>query len=348
MGSTISRRDLFRKAQGLALGTPFLSLLACGDGRRSTLLKGATMGTTYSVQLYPLPAGAGREDLKADIDRILETVNDQMSTYRPDSEISRLNRSASTAWLGASVDTVTVVEEALRIARLSAGAFDPTIGPLVDLWGFGAEAGQPRIPSPEAIEATLGRVGYRGVRTRLSPPAVGKDAADIRVDLSGIAKGFGVDKVAAYLERSGVQNYLVEIGGELRGRGYSRRGEAWRIGIEMPIGAPRTVARVVRLGGAALATSGDYRIFFESEGARFSHIINPRSGRPVEHGLASVTVVAPSALQADAWSTALMVLGPEAGLELARRENLAALFIARNGDGFTETRSPGFAQYLVA
>jgi thiamine biosynthesis lipoprotein len=348
MVSVFTRRDVILQAQRLALATPFLSLIACdGGGRRQTELSGATMGTTYSVKIPRLPKGVERQVLERDIAAILETVNAQMSTYRPDSELSRFNAGQSVSWAVVSPDTLAVVDEALRVSRLSGGAFDPTIGPLVDLWGFGPGSGPRAIPSRARIEAILPATGYRHVRTAASPPALGKDRRDIRVDLSGIAKGFGVDKVAEHLERVGVGYYLVEIGGELRGRGYNAQGSVWRVGIERPA-ALGTVQRVVRLGGQGLATSGDYRIFFERDGARYSHILDARDGRPVDHGLASVTVIAPTAMQADALSTALMVLGPEAGLELARREGVAAFFIARKGDGFVETASPEFARYLIS
>ena len=347
MVSVFTRRDVILQAQRLALATPFLNLIACdGGGRRQTELSGATMGTTYSVKIPRLPKGVERQVLERDIAAILETVNAQMSTYRPDSELSRFNAGESAFWAVVSPDTLAVVDEALRVSRLSGGAFDPTIGPLVDLWGFGPGSGPQAVPSQARIEAILPATGYRHVRTAASPPALGKDRRDIRVDLSGIAKGFGVDKVAEHLERVGVNYYLVEIGGELRGRGYNAQGSVWRVGIETPA-ALGTVQRVVRLGGQGLATSGDYRIFFERDGARYSHILDARDGRPVDHGLASVTVIAPTAMQADALSTALMVLGPEAGLELARRERVAAFFIARKGDGFVETASPEFARYLI-
>jgi thiamine biosynthesis lipoprotein len=347
MVSAFTRRDVIRQAQRLALATPFLSLIACdAGGRRQTELIGATMGTTYSVKIPRLPKGVEREALERDIAAILETVNAQMSTYRPDSELSRFNAGASASWAEISPDTLAVVDEALRVSRLSGGAFDPTIGPLVDLWGFGPGSGPRAIPSQDRIEAILPATGYRHVRTAASPPALGKDRHDIRVDLSGIAKGFGVDKVAEHLERVGIDYYLVEIGGELRARGYNARGSVWRVGIERPA-AMGTLQRVVRLGGQGLATSGDYRIFFERDGARYSHILDARDGRPVDHGLASVTVIAPTAMRADVLSTALMVLGPTAGMELARRDGIAAFFIARKGASFVETASPEFASYLI-
>jgi thiamine biosynthesis lipoprotein len=212
MASTLSRRDLICQAKGLALATPFLGLVACDGGnagRRLTKLRGATMGTTYGVKVTDLPASVDPHALKTDIDRILETVNQQMSTYRPESELSRFNAAGSRSWFRVSADTLTVIEEALGIGRLTDGAFDPTVGPLVGLWGFGADGGEPRVPSAEAIADVRRKVGYRRVRTRLARLAVAKSDADIRVDLSGIAKGFAVDRLAEHLEGQGVAHYLV-------------------------------------------------------------------------------------------------------------------------------------------
>ena len=345
-----SRREVIRQAVGLAVATPFLSLIACdggGTGRKLTLVTGTTMGTTYSVKIPKMPASVDRLAMENDIAAILETVNEQMSTYRPESELSRFNAATSDSWTEVSPATLAVIREALRMSRLSGGAFDPTIGPLVGLWGFGAGSRRQDVPSRHQIEETLGGIGYRKVRTKASPPSIAKSRDDVRVDLSGIAKGFGVDKIAEYLERIGVEYYLVEIGGELRGRGYNQRGGVWRVGIEKPAAAPGTGHRVVHLGGQALATSGDYRIFFERQGARYSHIIDAHNGWPVDHGLASVTVIAPTTMQADALSTALMVLGPEAGSDLARREKIAAFFIAKAGNGYVEIVSPEFVRYLI-
>jgi len=347
MTSDLTRRDFLRHTRRVALATPFLSIMACDDrGRRQTELNGATMGTTYSIKIPHLPGDVEREALERGVAAVLEAVNDRMSTYRENSELSLFNAGAAAGNIPVSPDTLAVVDEALRISRLSGGAFDPTVGPLVGLWGFGAYGGAPAVPARDRIAATIPATGFRHVRTSASPPALAKDRDDIRVDLSGIAKGFGVDKVAEYLELSGVEYYLVEIGGELRGRGYNSQGSVWRIGIERP-DLPAAPRRVVRLGGQGLATSGDYRIFFERDGARYSHILDPRSGRPVDHGLASVTVVAPTAMEADGLSTALMVMGPAAGLELARREGIAAFFMARKGDGIVETASPEFTRYLT-
>ncbi|MHA1151115.1 MAG: FAD:protein FMN transferase [Alphaproteobacteria bacterium] len=347
MVSVFTRREVIRRAKGLALATPFLSLMACDGGRQLTQVSGATMGTTYGVKIPYLPPGLEREGLAQEIARIFESVDRRMSTYRADSELSRFN-AAGTEPAQVSRHTLTVVEAAARMSRLSGGVFDPTVGPLVDLWGFGPGGAHGRVPSQERIEEVLRQIGVAKLRTSKEPPALGKRQGDVRLDLSSIAKGFGIDQVAEHLDRLGLRQYLIDIGGELRGRGYGPRGALWRVGIERPAGASRAVQRVIRLGRQALATSGDYRIFFERDGQRYSHIIDPRNGRPVDHGLASVTVVAATAMEADALSTALMVLGPEAGFELAERQRLAAFFIARNGEGLVELVTRGFAPYLIA
>lgn len=333
------------------MATPFLGLVACdGNGvrRKTTNFAGATMGTTYSIRVADLPRHIDHSALKFAIDGILATLNDQMSNWRPASEISRFNAGAASSWVGVSGDTLSVIEEALRISRVSGGAFDPTIGPLVDLWGFGPASGNRHVPSQNQIGAALRKTGFQNIRTSVSQLAVAKRKASVEITLCGIAKGFGVDRLAEHLDREGVDQYLVEVGGELRARGYSPRRRPWRVGIERPIAGRRTIQRIVELHGEAVASSGNYRNFFDRNGMRFSHIIDPRTGEPISHETASVTVIAPTAMQADALSTALMVLGPEAGLDLAEKENLAALFIVKDGPRYVEINSRKFERYGIS
>lgn len=351
MASTLTRRDLLQRAKGVALAAPLLGIAGCDESqarRRLTVLSGPTMGTSYSVKITDLTPGIDAGELNTEVERILEEINDQMSTYRAGSELSRFNSRKSKSWMEVSAETLMVIDSALRVSRLTGGAFDPTIGPLVNLWGFGPSEHRSRAPEAGRIAEATSHTGYPKIATRASSPAIRKNEPKIQVDLSGIAKGFAVDQVADLLERAKISQYLIEIGGELKGRGLNPRAEPWKIGVEKPVAGQRTVQRVVRLDGSALATSGDYRNFFEQHGRRFSHIIDRRSGRPVSHGLASVTVIAPSAMEADALSTALMVLGPEAGVELAKRENLAALFIAKQKKGFGEIWTRAFRRYVVA
>lgn len=308
---------------------------------------GATMGTTYTIKAAALPSNVDPTLLHREIEAVLESVDRRMSTYDPESELSRFNRSTDTGWFPVSSDTARVIDEALRIGQLTGGAFDVTVGPLVDLWHFGPgrkEAGE--APSPEKVAAARERVGFERLEVRLAPPAVRKSRGDVRVDLSGIAKGFAVDRVAALLERRGVENYMVEIGGETRTRGRNSRGTPWQIAIEAPSETTRTVQEVVRPGAQAMATSGDYRNYFISGGRRYCHILDPRTGRPVVHRLVSATVLDASCATADALATALMVLGPEKGYELASQRGMPALLLIATESGLEERMTPEFAALL--
>lgn len=302
------------------------------------------MGTTYCVELVALPAGVDADDLRAEVDRIIQSVDERMSTYAPDSELSRFNAAASTDWFPVTADTQAVVAEALRVSRLSDGAFDVTVGPLVDLWGFGPAGSTHLLPAEADLALARANVGYALLETRASPPALRKRVPGLTVDLSGLAKGFAVDAVVRRLEDAGIHHYLVEIGGELRARGRNAAGEPWRVGIEKPSEDGRSIQRVVLLADRAIATSGDYRRFFEQRGRRFAHVIDPRTGRPVEHDVASATVLAKTAIEADAFATALMVMGPARGLDLAEELGLTVHLIVRAGEGFAELSTSGFQE----
>lgn len=322
-------------------------LAACGTGAPEPVrLAGPTMGTQYNITLPRPAADLDPEALQAGIDALLARINRIMSTYDPESELSRFNRNPSTDWVPVSPELLSVVAEALRVSRLSGGAFDITVGPLVNLWGFGPDMGGDALPTEAAIAAARERVGYRKLQS--SGSALKKDRPDVYLDLSAIAKGYGVDRVAAYLETRGVTDYLVEIGGELRAKGRNPRGEPWTIAVEKPSPGERAVERVIQVsGGGGVATSGDYRNFFEKDGQRYSHAIDPHSGLPIRHRLASVTVIRPDCMEADALATTLLVLGPEAGYALAERERYAALFIVIDGDRFVDKATPEFDQYLL-
>ncbi|WP_082674486.1 FAD:protein FMN transferase [Thiohalocapsa sp. ML1] len=321
-----------------------LALAGCGPREHTLTLAGPTMGTSWSVQLPRPPAGVDQAALYAGITAVLEEVNARMSTYQADSELSRFNAAESTDWFPVSDELVRLVDTALAVSTLSDGAFDVTVGPLVNLWGFGPEVQADELPAQAEIDAALVRVGWTLLHTRTEPPALRKDRPDVYVDLSAIAKGHGVDRVAAVLEAAGVRDYLAEIGGELRGRGVNAEGEPWRIAVERPDPGRRAVLRVVALTDQAMATSGDYRNFFELDGRRYSHSIDPATGRPVDHQLASVTVLAERCGEADAWATALLVLGPERGRALADERGLAALFVERIGEELRLSESAAFAR----
>jgi len=333
---------------GAAWLLPFLFLLAsCTPGPEVWRFEGATMGTVYHVTVVDPPAGLSREAAAAGVDAALAEVNARMSTYRADSEVSRFNRAAPGEWFAVSADTADVVATALEVHARSGGAFDITVGPLVDLWGFGAGSkGEDRVPAEAEIAAAAARVGSGALRVRADPPALRKEA-EREIDLSAIAKGYGVDRAALWLEGNGVANYMVEVGGEVRTAGRNPQGSKWRIGIEAPELQQGHAITAVALSGESVATSGDYRNYFESGGRRYSHTIDPATARPVDHALASVTVVAADCKTADALATAIDVLGPERGMAFAEREKLPVYLIVRAGGGFESRSSTAFAPYLV-
>lgn len=300
-------------------------------------LTGPTMGTRYAVSLVGgTEAEAGR--LRDRIDGRLAEVNRLMSTYDPESELSRFNASRGADWFDVSGETAVVVRAAIELARVSGGAYDPTVGPLVNLWGFGPDGDRDAPPSERETTELMSAIGYDQIDVRTDPPALRKRSESAYVDLSSIAKGHGVDAVAELLTEAGVGAFMVEIGGEVRTRGTKPGGLPWRIGVERadtplrPTAGGRSLQRVVELVDRSLATSGDYRNYFEHEGRRYSHTIDPRTGRPVEHGLATVTVLAPTCREADGLATALLVLGPVAGYDWAVELGVPALFVTRSDD----------------
>ncbi len=325
----------------LAAGAVFLLLTACDRPRPAIHLVGDTMGTRYSVKVIG-PGAIEPESLQNRIEELLTAINGTMSTYDPNSELSRLNRNSATDWIDVSDQLYTVLEVAMRIGRATGGAFDITIGPLVNLWGFGPEPGARTVPDIAAIESARQRVGIDKLLLRASPTAVRKRRGDVYIDLSAIAKGYAVDQIAAYLDGQGFADYLVEIGGELRASGSNQSGVPWRIGIENPVVEGRVIGQTAPLRDNGMASSGNYRNFFELDGVRYGHTIDPRTGTPTRHRLGAVTVIHPQAMMADAWATALMSLGFDAGLALAREHNLAALFLVAEADKWESTVTPAF------
>ncbi len=311
-------------------------------------LTGSTMGTSYDLKLVPAQGQTVPADFRNRVEELLARINRQMSTYDPNSELSRFNRNPSTDWIAVSPELHQVVAEGLRTSELTNGAFDITVGPLVNLWGFGPEPRRDQVPSDVAIARVRERVGYWRLQAREQPPALKKERADLYVDLSALAKGYGVDQLAALVETTGITSYLVSIGGEIRARGHNGQGQPWTIAIEKPVPGQRAVERLVRFGDRSISTSGDYRNFFEQNGQRYSHVINPRTGRPVLQTLASVTVIGDRSMIADATATALMVAGPDAGFQLASEHHLAAFFVLVKPEGFQERYTPEFEPFLVS
>ena len=284
--------------------------------------------------------------LKAEIDALLNEINQQMSTYLPDSELSRFNAQRTTDWVEVSPELYTVVATAQHISQLTEGAFDISVGPLVNLWGFGPDPARDSAPPLESIEALRDRVGYRLLALRETPPALKKQHPEMYLDLSALAKGYGVDRVAALLDSKGMHDYLVEIGGELKLSGLNTRREPWHIAIEKPTPEWRMVQKIIPVTDIGVATSGDYRNYFEQNGKRYSHTIDPATGYPIAHTLASVTLLAPSSMLADAWATAMMVLGPERGMAVAVERKLAAYFLIKRDEGFAEQATPEFQRLI--
>ncbi len=303
---------------------------------------GRTMGTVYSVKFLQPTSPVAVEQARREVGALLERLERAMSTYREDSEVCRFGAYRGGDWFAVSVDTARVVAESLRVSELTGGAFDVTVDPLVRLWGFGSRRETGETPPEQAIAEARSKVDWRKLQARLDPPALRKTSPEISVDLSAIAKGYATDAVAAHLDKLGMNNYLVAIGGELKAHGHGQRGRPWRVGVDKPLDDGRAIQRIIELKDGAVSTSGDYRNFFTDTGRRYSHVIDPRTGRPVTHNLASVTIIQVTSARADALATALMALGTDAGYALAVKRGWACLFILRAGSGFVEKLTPAF------
>jgi thiamine biosynthesis lipoprotein len=323
-------------------------LLACTEQPQqpqATHLTGKTMGTTYNVKYFPVDVALPAQEVQTQINGRLLQVNALMSTWDPNSELSRFNQSEAGVPLALSEETLLVLAEAMRLAELSGGALDVTIGPLVNLWGFGPHQRPDTIPTAAQISQAKLSMGLD--KLVLDGNALSKTVDELYLDLSPIAKGYGVDVVAEYLESIGVTNYLVEIGGEMRVAGQKADGTQWLIAIEKPVDTQRAIQQVVSIGNNAIATSGDYRNYYEEDGVRYSHLLDPATGQPIGHKLVSASVVHPSSMTADGLATALIVMGTQRAQALAEDQNLAVLLITKDGDEFVEYRSPAFDKIVT-
>ncbi|MGH1363579.1 MAG: FAD:protein FMN transferase [Calditrichia bacterium] len=326
-------------------GLLLLGLFACQANDPQNNLKafyGQTMGTTYTVKVVTTADTSG---LKQRMDQALESVNDAMSTYRDSSEITLLNRSQDTTFVQLSADLFFVMQRAQEINRLSDGALDMTVGPLVNLWGFGTQGSRTKTPDEAQITERRDYVGSDKIVLQKEKRLFRKTHPLSVCDLSAIAKGFGVDKLAELLDDRSFDNYYVEVGGEIRTKGHNAFGMIWRVGIANPGGGD--VEKIVPLPGMSMATSGDYLNYFEENGVRYSHTINPVTGMPITHRLASVTVVHESCTMADGFATAISVLGPEKGIVFANENNLAIYMITRTDSGFESKMNRSFEQLLA-
>jgi thiamine biosynthesis lipoprotein len=300
------------------------------------------MGTTFNVVLVEPPESIATDALENDLVGALQIVDRLASTWRDDSELTAFNREQSVDWIPVSQQFCALLESALAVSEATGGAFDLTIGPLTNLWGFGPDGQINDPPSDDAIAAAQQRVGFQNLEADCREQRVRKNFPDLYVDLSGWAKGYAVDQLAELLDARGIDNYLVEIGGELRVKGKNRENDKWAIGIEAPSTSARVPHAILHVTDTSVATSGDYRNYFEYAGQRFSHTIDARTGRPVIHNLAAVTVVNPSTAYADAMATALLVLGPDDGPQLAQELGIAGYFLVRNQTGIREITTSDF------
>ncbi|MFV0473604.1 MAG: FAD:protein FMN transferase [Pikeienuella sp.] len=331
----ISRRSFLIMTAALAACKPEAELLK---------FSGPAMGTTYNVAAVDHEGDADRAALDLAIRAALAEVDQVMSNWNPASEISRVNARAWGEAIPLSPELAHVMAGASAVHRASEGRFDVTAGPLIDLWGFGADGGAPRVPDDDAIAAAMARSGQDRVLS-LEDGALRKTTPGPEIYLAAIGKGYGVDRVAAALRGFGLGDFMVEIGGDLYAAGDNASGAPWRIGIESPAPAARDLQKIVGLSGLGMATSGDYRNFFEADGAHYSHIIDPMTGRPITHSTVSATVLTEDAMMADAWATAMLVLGSERGLAIAEKQELAVYFIDRDDDSqFSATASSRFSR----
>ncbi|MDT8404527.1 FAD:protein FMN transferase [Sulfuriflexus sp.] len=322
-------------------------LFACSAAEKPAIkiLNGKTMGTTYSVQVIDDGTNLDYKELGEGLESNLQAINKLMSTWDPGSELSRFNQAPVGKWFRLSDETAAVLKLALAISQQTDGKFDVTLGQLVNLWGFGPGVQTMTIPNDGDIKKAMLRTGMQHIFIRPDTNHVKKDR-NIYIDFSAIAKGYAVDRLADYLSGHGIKNYLIEIGGELRAQGHKPGGRNWKIGIESPQFTGRVVQHAVKVNSAAMATSGDYRNYFEKNGHRYSHMLDPGTGRPITHQLASVTVIHESTATADALATALMVMGPEKAQQFTEAHAIAAFFIIRQGDGFAEQYSSSFARFI--
>ncbi|MDH0645915.1 FAD:protein FMN transferase [Pseudomonas sp. GD03858] len=320
-----------------------LLLSACNQGPTLERFGGPTMGSSYSIQYARQPGGPAPAQVQAEVEAILQSIDARYSTYRGDSTVSRFNQLPAGQCLAVDADLFELASFGQHLAEQSQGAFDLTVEPLLDLWGFGPQAREMHVPDPQALAIARQRVGYRHLR--LEGGSLCKDAA-IELDFNGIAAGHAVDLIAERLHGMGIDSFLAEATGELKAVGRKPDGSAWRIALELPREDRQIARQVIDVQGLAVSTSGDYRHYFEDNGRRYSHTFDARLGRPVEHDLASVTVLDASALLADGYSTLLLILGPRRGWDFALANGIAAVLVTRVEGGFVSRSTPAFEQAL--
>ena len=306
-------------------------LSACGNGDTLERFDGPTMGSRYSIQYVRHIAAPGPKTVQDEVEQILAEVDRQLSTYRSDSDIERFNALPADNCQVMPGPILELIRAGEQLSSQSDGAFDLTVEPLLDLWGFGPQSREEQVPSAEALAEARQRVGHGHLR--IEGDRLCKDAA-VEVDFNSIAAGYAVDRIAARLQALGIDSYLAEATGELKAVGHKPDGSPWRIALEEPRDDRQVAERVIEVNGYGVSTSGDYRKYFEQGGRRYSHTFDARTGAPVLHNLASVTVIHPSAMMADGLSTLLLILGPEQAWDYAQKHGIGVFFVLRDGERF--------------
>lgn len=322
-----------------ALSLALLALILSGCGEQVLEFGGPTMGSTYSVKYLRGSKGPALSEAKAATEAILAEVDEQLSTYRSDSWVSKFNALPANSCQVMPAQVLQLVRFGEQLSQESDGAFDLTLEPLLDLWGFGPQSRGEQVPTAAQIAEVRERIGHHHLR--IDGTQLCKDAA-IALDFNSIAAGYAVDRISARLEELAVSSYLIEATGELTAQGHKPDGSPWHIAIEAPLEHEQVAEKVLPLDGYGISTSGDYHNYFEQDGERYSHSLDPQTGAPIRHNLAQVTVIDRSVQRADGLSTLLMILGPERGLAFAERAGIAALFVSRAPQGFVSTASSTF------
>ena len=314
-------------------------LSGCGNGDSLERFDGPTMGSRYSIQYVRHSSTPGLKAVQAEVENILAEVDRQFSTYRSDSVIERFNALPAGRCQVMPGPVLELIRVGEQLSSQSEGSYDLTVEPLLNLWGFGPQGREEKIPTAEALAEVRQRVGH--AHLRIDGDQLCKDAA-VEVDFNSIAAGYAVDTIAAKLEAMGIHNYLAEATGELKAAGKKLDGSPWRVALEEPRDDQRVAERIIAVDGYGVSTSGDYRNYFERDGRRYSHTFDARTGAPVLHTLASVTVIHPSALMADGLSTLLLILGPERGWDYAETHDIGAFFVIRADTGFVTRTTQAF------
>ncbi|WP_435341665.1 FAD:protein FMN transferase ApbE [Klebsiella quasipneumoniae] len=314
----------------------------------ATVLDGKTMGTFWRVSVIGVDE-AKAQALRAKVQAQLDADDRLLSTWKNDSALMRFNHAADTRPWPVSEAMADIVTLSLRIGAKTDGAMDITVGALVNLWGFGPDKQPVATPDAQAIAAAKARTGLQHLQVinQSGRQFLQKDIPDLFVDLSTVGEGYAADHLARLMEQEGISRYLVSVGGALVSRGMNGEGKPWRVAIQKPTDRENAVQAIVDINGHGISTSGSYRNYYELDGKRISHVIDPQTGQPITHKLVSVTVIAPTALEADGWDTGLMVLGPEKAQQVVREQGLAVYMIVKEGEGFKTWMSPQFRTFLV-